>query len=78
MNFTEEENRLFKKRYEEDYDLPDTQYHAWMHQRKTSVTALNLDDISPPTDDCHHFHSVPSVVKEKSQDPLWPSCGVSF
>ena len=62
---------LFEKRYEEGYDLPDTRYHAWVHQRKTSVTALNLDGISPPTDDCHHFHNVPSVVKEKSQDPLW-------
>ena len=68
MNFTEEENRLFEKRYEEGYDLPDTRYHAWLHQRKTSVTA---DDISPPTDDCHHSHNVPSVVKEKSKEPLW-------
>ena len=56
------------KKDEEGYDLPDTRYHAWVHQRKTSVTTLN---IFPPTDDCHHFHNVPSVVKEKSQDPLW-------
>ena len=68
MNFTEEENRLFEKRYEEGYDLPDTRYHAWLHQRKSSVTA---DDISPPTDDCHHSHNIPSVVKEKSKEPLW-------
>ena len=59
MNFTEEKNRLFEKRYEEGYDLPDTRYHAWVHQRTTSVIALNLDDISPSTDDCHHFHDVP-------------------
>ena len=36
--------------------------------KKTSLTA---DDISPPTDDCHHSHNVPSVVKEKSKEPLW-------
>ena len=35
---------------------------------KTSVTA---DDISPPTDDCHHSHNVPSVIKEKSKELLW-------
>ena len=70
MNFTDEENSLFERRYEEGYDLPDTRYHMWLHQRKT-VTALNLDGISSPTDDCHHSHNVPSVVKEKSQDPLW-------
>ena len=68
MNFTEEENHLFEKRYKEGYDLPDTRYHVWLHQRKTSVTA---DDISLPTDDCHHSHNVPSVVKEKSKEPLW-------
>ena len=32
MNFTEEENLLFEKRYIEGYDLTDTQYVAWLHQ----------------------------------------------
>ena len=71
INFTEDENRLFEKRYEEGYDLPDTRYQAWVHQRENSLTALNLDDTAPPADGCHHSNNVGLVAKEKSKEPLW-------
>ena len=48
-SFSEEEHRLFERRYEEGYDIADTRYQKWLHQRK-SISADFAN--SPPLHQC--------------------------
>lgn len=44
-SFSEEEQHLFERRYEEGYDIADMQYQKWLQQRK--AISVNLSN-SPP------------------------------
>ena len=44
-SFSEEEQCLLERRYEESYDIADTQYQKWLQQRK--AISVNLSN-SPP------------------------------
>ena len=49
-SFSEEEHRLFERRYEEGYDVADTRYQKWLQQRK--AISVNLSN-SPPLQSSH-------------------------
>ena len=68
-SFSEEEHRLFERRYQEGYDIADTRYQKWLHQRK-SISAANFAN-SPPLHQC--LHSVVSLTahdQQYSDDPV--------
>lgn len=77
--FSEEECRLFKRRLEEGYDVPDSRYHQWLQLQSgdsppTSPSTLESGGLSP-------LHQSPPTLpigsssapesRDKASKPLW-------
>ena len=72
-SFSEEEQRLFERRYEEGYDIADTQYQKWLQQRK--AISVNLSNFPPLQSFQCSLSVVPAHDQQHSDDAISQSPG---
>ena len=69
VSFSEEENRLFERRYEEGYDLSDSQYYTWLKAKKTAL--LTPPCLDPATSPEKYQRNALALSQEQLKEPLW-------